>query len=91
MVDELTARILMLSDGRRSAAEIATELGRQSNYPVAPDNLEWIEHLFVCGLIWLRDGPIDTGSEISSNDVVSSGGIVTVGAVHHGSGLCADD
>jgi glycosyltransferase involved in cell wall biosynthesis len=91
MVDGLTARILMLSDGRRSAAEIATELGRQSNYPVAPDNLEWIEHLFVCGLIWLRDRPIDTGSEISSNDVVSSGGILTVGAVHHGSGLCADD
>jgi glycosyltransferase involved in cell wall biosynthesis len=84
IVDGLTAHILMLSDGRLSAAEIARELGRQSDASVEADNLKWIEHLFVCGLIWLRDSPMDTGSEISSNDVSPNGGIVAAGAIHHG-------
>jgi hypothetical protein len=68
-VDGLTAHILMLSDGKRSAAEIAKELDRQSNSSVEPENLKWIEHLFVCGLISLCDIPTNTASEISSNDV----------------------
>jgi glycosyltransferase involved in cell wall biosynthesis len=54
IVDGLTAHILKLSDGRRSAAEIAGELGRQSP-SVDADNLEWIEQMFVCGLIGLDD------------------------------------
>jgi hypothetical protein len=45
IVDGLTAHILMLSDGRLSAAEIARELGRQSDSSVEADNLKWIEHL----------------------------------------------
>jgi hypothetical protein len=90
MVDGLTARILMLSDGSRSAAEIAGELERESNSSVEPDILKWIEHLFICGLIWLGDRPIDAGSKTSLNEFVSSCRIATVGAVHHGSGLCAD-
>jgi glycosyltransferase involved in cell wall biosynthesis len=90
IVDGLTAHILMLSDGRRSAAEIAGELGGQSEASVEADNLKWIEHLFVCGLIWLRDGLIHTGTEISSNDVAPNGVIVTASAIRHG-GLCADD
>ncbi len=57
IVDGLTAHILMLSDGRRSAAEIAGELDRKSNSSVEPTPLEWIEHLFVYGLIWLCDKP----------------------------------
>jgi glycosyltransferase involved in cell wall biosynthesis len=69
IVDALTAHILMLSDGGRSAAEIAAELDRNSDRSVSADNLAWIEHLFVRGLIWLHDRPIDTG-----------GAIVTAGA-----------
>jgi hypothetical protein len=90
IVDGLTAHILVLSDGRLSAAEIAAELGRQSDSSVEADSLKWIEHLFVCGLIWLRDSPIHTRTGISSSDVVSDGGIVTAGAIHH-RGLGADD
>jgi glycosyltransferase involved in cell wall biosynthesis len=90
IVDGLTARILMLSDGTRSAAEIARELGRQSDPSDKADNLKWIEHLFVCDLIWLRDQPIDTGSEIASKSVDANRGILAAGAVHRGR-LCADD
>jgi glycosyltransferase involved in cell wall biosynthesis len=63
IVDGLTAHILTLSDGRRSAAEIARELDRESNCSTGPTSLEWIEHLFVCGLIWLCDKPTETGTE----------------------------
>jgi hypothetical protein len=58
----LTAQILKLSDGRRSAAQIAGELGRQSGPSVEADNLEWIEQLFVHGLIGLRDAPAATSA-----------------------------
>jgi glycosyltransferase involved in cell wall biosynthesis len=62
IVDGLTAQILKLSDGRRSAAQIAGELGRQSGPSVEADNLEWIEQLFVRGLIGLRDAPAATSA-----------------------------
>jgi glycosyltransferase involved in cell wall biosynthesis len=62
IVDGLTARILKLSDGRRSAAQIAGELGRQCGPSVEADNLEWIEQLFVRGLIGLRDSPATTSA-----------------------------
>jgi glycosyltransferase involved in cell wall biosynthesis len=84
LVDRLTAQILMLSDGKRSAAELARELGHQSDASVEADNLEWIEHLFVCGLIGLRDTPTDTGSGMSSNDVAPNGGIAAAGVIRHG-------
>jgi hypothetical protein len=61
IVDGLTAEILKLSDGRRSAAQIG-ELGRQSGPSVEADNLEWIEQLFVRGLIGLRDAPAATSA-----------------------------
>jgi hypothetical protein len=62
IVDGLTAQILKLSDGRRSAAQIAGELGRQCGPSVEADNLEWIEQLFVRGLIGLRDSPATAGA-----------------------------
>jgi glycosyltransferase involved in cell wall biosynthesis len=84
LVDRLTARILMLSDGKRSAAELARELGRQSDASAEADNLKWIEHLFVCGLIGLRDAPTDTGGGMSSNEVAPDGGIAAAGVIRHG-------
>jgi glycosyltransferase involved in cell wall biosynthesis len=83
LVDGSTAHILMLSDGKRSAAELAKELGRQSDASAEAHNLEWIEHLFVCGLIGLRDMPSDTGSENASNDVIPVARIASAGAVRH--------
>jgi hypothetical protein len=62
IVDGLTAQILKLSDGRRSAAQIAGELGRQSGPAVEAGHLEWIEQLFVRGLIGLRDWPAATSA-----------------------------
>jgi glycosyltransferase involved in cell wall biosynthesis len=62
IVDGLTAQILKLSDGRRSAAQIAGELGRQSSPSVEAGHLEWIEQLFVRGLIGLRDSPATTSA-----------------------------
>jgi hypothetical protein len=60
----LTAHILKLSDGRRSAAQIAAELSRRSP-SVEADNLEWIEKLFVCGLIGLDDSLVVSATERS--------------------------
>jgi hypothetical protein len=37
-------------------------LGRQSGPSVEADNLEWIEQLFVRGLIGLRDAPAATSA-----------------------------
>jgi glycosyltransferase involved in cell wall biosynthesis len=55
LVDTLTARVLMLSDGTRTASEIARELDDQTNPSTVAGNLQWIESLFASGLIWLRD------------------------------------
>jgi hypothetical protein len=73
LVDRLTARILMLSDGKRSAGELAQELGHHSDASAQADNLEWIEHLFVCGLIGLRDTPTDIGGGNASNEIAPNG------------------
>ena len=53
VVDELTARILQLSDGTRTAGAIAATLESK-----ASSNLKWIERLFVHGLISLREAPV---------------------------------
>jgi glycosyltransferase involved in cell wall biosynthesis len=50
VVDALTARILQLSDGTRSAGAVAEQLGSSAN-----SNLAWIERLFVHGLISLHE------------------------------------
>ena len=84
LVDRLTAHVLMLSDGKRSAAELARELGAQSDASAEAHNLEWIEHLFVRGLIGLRDTPTGTGGGMSSNEVAPNGGIAAAGAIRHG-------
>jgi glycosyltransferase involved in cell wall biosynthesis len=84
LVDRLTAHILMLSDGKRSAAELARELDGESNAWEEAHNLKWIEHLFVCGLIGLRDTPADTGGGLSSNEVAPNGVIAAAAVIRHG-------
>jgi hypothetical protein len=54
VVDELTARILRLSDGTRTVADILGQLGRPQNHEKS-SNISWIEGLFVHGLLALRD------------------------------------
>jgi glycosyltransferase involved in cell wall biosynthesis len=54
-IDEATAQILKLSDGTRTALEIAKAVTAPSDTPATASNLEWIEHLFVLGLIGLQD------------------------------------
>jgi glycosyltransferase involved in cell wall biosynthesis len=54
LVDEMTAQILRLSDGTRTASDIARQLAREGRASPA-DNLAWIESLFVLGLISLTD------------------------------------
>jgi hypothetical protein len=55
LVDGLTARILMLSDGTRTAAEIAAELTANEGISVVASHLGWVENLFVQGLISLEE------------------------------------
>ena len=51
LVDATTARILQLSDGTRTVAQVAGELGHDKTID---DHLEWIEELFRCQLIHLE-------------------------------------
>ena len=55
LVDELTARILRLSDGTRTVAEIVDTLGEEVTPQTAVDNLYWVRHLFLRGLLSLRE------------------------------------
>jgi hypothetical protein len=55
LVDELTARILRLSDGTRTVAEIVAMLGEDVTPQTAGDNLYWVRHLFLRGLLSLRE------------------------------------
>jgi hypothetical protein len=68
VVDGMTAQILKLSDGTRTALEIARELDRQGGRSTGANNLEWIEGLLVHGLISLRDTRVD-----SAFDALASG------------------
>jgi glycosyltransferase involved in cell wall biosynthesis len=54
VVDALTARILQLSDGTRTAGAIAGMVESETK-----SNLKWIERLFVHGLISLRESRPD--------------------------------
>jgi glycosyltransferase involved in cell wall biosynthesis len=58
LVDGVTARILMLSDGTRTVAEIDTELNAKAGILVVDRPIDWIENLFVQGLISLREHPV---------------------------------
>jgi glycosyltransferase involved in cell wall biosynthesis len=57
LVDALTARILMLSDGTRTIAEIDAELNGATGIMVASRHADWIEKLFVQGLVSLQERP----------------------------------
>jgi glycosyltransferase involved in cell wall biosynthesis len=54
-IDEITARILQLSDGTRTVSAIVASL--ESESPGITDNVKWIENLFLLGLVSLRDEP----------------------------------
>ena len=62
LVDHLTAEILQLSDGRRTASDIAKKL--EADPAAEMGHLKWIEHLFVHGLISLQDQRVDQASEL---------------------------
>jgi glycosyltransferase involved in cell wall biosynthesis len=74
VVDGLTARILKLSDGTRTALEIVTELDRQGRSSAEAGNFEWIEGLLVHGLISLQETRIDPTFDASPNCGTSPSG-----------------
>jgi glycosyltransferase involved in cell wall biosynthesis len=55
MIDRFTARILQLSDGSKTAGQIADQLQHQDECSAAIDHLAWIENLVVAGFIGLRE------------------------------------
>lgn len=55
LVDGVTARVLALSDGRRTVAQIDAELRRDTGILVPPESSRWIEELFVQGLVSLGE------------------------------------
>jgi glycosyltransferase involved in cell wall biosynthesis len=57
LVDARTVRILKLSDGRRTALEIARQVHREYRPSRLKDQLQCIERLFVSGLLGLRAAP----------------------------------
>jgi glycosyltransferase involved in cell wall biosynthesis len=58
VVDAVTAQILKLSDGSQTVSKIIGRLGEKANGASKVNNLDWIEGLFVEGLIWLLDKPV---------------------------------
>jgi len=58
-IDGATAQILKLSDGRRTALEIARAMTAASSHPTIASTLDWIEYLFVVGFIGLREPAAD--------------------------------
>jgi hypothetical protein len=59
-VSEGTAHILELSDGTRTAQEIAAEVDARTPQTDGPHALHQIEELFVAGLLWLYDERIES-------------------------------
>jgi hypothetical protein len=59
LVDDVTARILQLSDGTRTALQIARQSTAQRRVSAIEERLEWIENLFRRGLIGLLDPDIE--------------------------------
>ena len=62
VVDEMTAHILRLSDGTRTARALAEQLDRGTAGSGANNNLKWIERLFLHGLIRLRERGAQDGA-----------------------------
>jgi glycosyltransferase involved in cell wall biosynthesis len=65
VVDGTTAHILQLSDGTRTASDIAQELDRHAGGSTDSTSLAWIEGLLVHGLISLHDERSHGGSRVS--------------------------
>jgi glycosyltransferase involved in cell wall biosynthesis len=63
LVDKVTARILALSDGTRTAAQIVRQLGQEGAMLAVDDSLGWIENLFLCGLLRLQDSLVSAVSD----------------------------
>jgi hypothetical protein len=59
LVDELTVRILRLSDGTRTSAEIVEALIKDGGTSADDDHIAWIEELFLLGLLSLRDTRVE--------------------------------
>jgi glycosyltransferase involved in cell wall biosynthesis len=59
LVDRATARILELSDGTRTASEIQAQLKCEDALLAVEDELEWIETLFLDGLVRLRHPEVE--------------------------------
>ena len=59
LVDQATARILELSDGKLTAGQICEHLKRERGSSEAQNDLAWIENLFVSGLVRLQDPDAD--------------------------------
>jgi glycosyltransferase involved in cell wall biosynthesis len=68
-ISDATARILELSDGTRTALEIAAEIGSGSQQAEG-GGLQQIEELFVSGLLRLHDGPVD-GAEAARSETIA--------------------
>jgi hypothetical protein len=58
-IGEGIAQILELSNGTRTALEIATEVDARSPYSGDRRGLQQVEELFVAGLLWLYEARID--------------------------------
>jgi hypothetical protein len=54
LVDRFTARILELSDGTRTNAEIVRQMTQEFDEVESLDHLNWIENLFLSGLLRLQ-------------------------------------
>ena len=63
-IDEVTARILRLSDGTRTTSEIVEELGQEIETLATDGGLGWIRHLFILDLLSLRDTRIVSAVEV---------------------------
>jgi glycosyltransferase involved in cell wall biosynthesis len=77
VVDAITAQILRLSDGTRTAVEVVGELKPQAGRSTEANDLKWIEDLFVHGLLSLHDkrlGPASRSGAVLRPDAHSSPG-----------------
>jgi hypothetical protein len=59
LVDQATARILELSDGKLTAGQICEHLKRERGSLEVQNDLAWIENLFVSGLVRLQHPDAD--------------------------------
>jgi glycosyltransferase involved in cell wall biosynthesis len=57
VVDEISARILALSDGTRTVSDVLRDLDISAENQIKSGNIKWIERLLVNGLLSLRDDP----------------------------------